>query len=73
MKFGFRKPSLRKSLAARTSIRRAIRSEIRVPRELGWITNPRKAAYNRIYHRTTRSCFGTLMIMFLAALALIYK
>jgi hypothetical protein len=55
MRFGFRVPSLRKRIAARTSWRRAVRSSLglRAPRGWGWITNPRRAAYNRIYNRTT--------------------
>jgi hypothetical protein len=55
MKFGFRKPSLRKSIAARTSVRRYVRRSLglRAPRGWGWLTNPRKAAYNRVYRRTT--------------------
>ena len=55
MKFGFRKPSLRKSLAARTSMKRFIRHSLglKAPRGWGWLTDPRRAAYNRVYHRTT--------------------
>ncbi|HHV96125.1 MAG TPA: hypothetical protein GXX37_06580 [Clostridiaceae bacterium] len=59
MKFGIRKPSLRKSIAARTSIKRYARHSLglKAPRGWGWFTNPKKAAYNRIYHRTTFSIF----------------
>ncbi|HSU66580.1 MAG TPA: hypothetical protein VLJ39_06900 [Tepidisphaeraceae bacterium] len=55
MKFGFRKPSLRKSIAARTSWKRYVRHSLglKAPRGWGWLTNPRKAAYNRVYRRTT--------------------
>jgi len=55
MKFGFRKPSLRKSIAARTSVKRYVRHSLgfKAPRGWGWLTNPKKAAYNRIYNRTT--------------------
>lgn len=55
MRFGVRVPSLRKRFAARTSWKRAVRSSLglRAPRGWGWITNPRRAAYNRIYNRTT--------------------
>ncbi|WP_373650837.1 hypothetical protein [Schlesneria sp. DSM 10557] len=58
MKFGFRVPSLRKRIAARTSLKRAIvhRLGLKAPRGWGWLTNPRRAAYNRIYNRTTRGC-----------------
>ena len=55
MKWGFRKPSLRKRIAARTSWKRFARNSLRLkaPRGWGWLTNPRKAAYNRLYRRTT--------------------
>lgn len=55
MKFGFRKPSLRRSIAARTSLKRYVRQSmgLKAPRGWGWLTNPRRAAYNRVYYRTT--------------------
>jgi hypothetical protein len=55
MKFGFRVPSLRKRIAARTSVKRFVRHNlgVKAPRGWGWITNPRKALYNRVYRRTT--------------------
>lgn len=55
MKFGFRTPSLRRSLAARTSVKRLAKNALglRAPRGWGWLTNPRKALYNRVYTRTT--------------------
>lgn len=57
MRFGPRRPSLRKKLAARASLKRAIRHRLglKAPRGLGWLTNPRKAAYNKVYNRTTFS------------------
>ena len=62
MKFGFRTPSLKKRIAARTSVKRMIRHNlgIKAPRGMGWITNPKKAAYNRIYSRTTKGCLVIL-------------
>jgi len=55
MKFGIRKPSFKKSFAARTSWKRAVRHSLglKAPRGWGWVTNPKKAAYNRVYNRTT--------------------
>lgn len=55
MKFGFRTPSLKKRIAARTSWKRVVRHSlgIKAPRGWGWLTNPKKAAYNRVYSRTT--------------------
>jgi hypothetical protein len=55
MKFGFRIPSLRKRIAARTSWKRYVRQSLglKAPRGWGWITDPHKAIYNRVYRRTT--------------------
>lgn len=55
MKWGLRKPSLRGRIAARTSWKRYVRQSLglKAPRGFGWITNPRKAAYNRLYRRTS--------------------
>lgn len=55
MKLGFRKPSLRKRIAVRTSWKRYVLHSLglKAPRGWGWLTNPRKAAYNRLYRRTT--------------------
>jgi len=60
MKFGMRKPSLKGMFSARTSWKRAARQSLglKAPRGWGWLTNPRKAAYNRVYNRTTFSIFG---------------
>lgn len=58
MKIGMRKPSLKKSFKARTTGRakRAIKRAI-IPgygkKGMGWIKNPKKAVYNKIYHKTT--------------------
>lgn len=58
MKVGFRKPSIKKRVAARTSLKRVVRHNlgIKAPKGWGWLTNPKKAAYNRVYGRTTRGC-----------------
>lgn len=66
MKFGFRAPSLRKMLAARLSPRRQIQQRLglRAPRGWGWLTNPRRAAYNRVYSRSTLSVLGLLKALF---------
>ena len=55
MRFGIRIPSLRKRIAARTSWKRYVRHSLgfKAPRGWGWLTNPRRAAYNRIYRWTT--------------------
>ncbi len=65
MKFGFRKPSLKKRIAARTSVKRVIRHSVglKAPRGFGWLTNPKKAAYNRVYNRTTRGCLSSFIFL----------
>ncbi len=78
MKFGIRVPSLRKRIAARTSVKRIIRHNVglKMPRGLGILTNPKKALYNRIYNRTSISvedavrksgCVGMFLLLFLGS------
>ena len=57
-----RRPSWRKSLAARTSPTRALRRAlgIHTPRGWGWLTNPKRAAYNRVYDRTSISVWSLM-------------
>ena len=57
MKFGLRTPSLKKSIAARVSLKRVIRHNVglKAPKGYGWFTNSKKALYNRVYNRTTFS------------------
>ena len=67
MKFGIRMPSLTKRTAARTSWKRYVRNNlgVKAPRGWGWLTNPKKAAYNRVYNRTSfglRGCVWVLLI-----------
>lgn len=58
MKFGLRTPSIKKSFSARTTGRakRAIKKAI-IPgygkKGIGWLKNPKKAAYNKVYNKTT--------------------
>lgn len=62
MKFGVRKPSIKKSLKARTTgkAKRAIKKAV-IPgygkKGMGCVKNPRKAAYNKIYKKTSFSIF----------------
>lgn len=58
MKFGFRKPSLKKSLKARTTgkAKRKIKSAVNPfygKKGMGLLRNPKKAVYNKIYKKTT--------------------
>ena len=66
MKFGFRKPSLRKRISARTSIKRQVvhRAAIKMPRGYGWIRNPKKYVYNKDYNRTSFDIFRFLKKLF---------
>jgi hypothetical protein len=65
MKFGFRIPNLNKRIAARTSVKRIIRHNLgfKAPRGWGWITNPKKALYSRVYNRTTSGCMVAIMLV----------
>jgi len=60
MKFGIRKPSLKKSFKARTTgrLKRAVKKAV-IPgygkKGMGWVKNPKKALYNKVYHKTTFS------------------
>lgn len=62
MKVGIRKPSLKKSLKARTTgkLKRSVKKDL-IPgygkKGMGWIKNPKKAAYNKIYNKTSVSLF----------------
>jgi hypothetical protein len=74
MKFGFRIPSLTKRIAARTSVKRFIRHNLgfKAPRGIGWITNPKKALYNRVYNKTSRGCLVSLLFSLSIPGALVY-
>lgn len=65
MKFGFRIPNLNKRIAARTSWKRVIRHNlgVKAPRGWGWVTDPKKALYNRIYNRTTTGCMVVIPVL----------
>lgn len=58
MKFGMRKPSLKKSIKARTTGRakRAVKKAV-IPgygkKGSGWMKDPKKAMYNKVYNKTT--------------------
>lgn len=60
MKFGIRKPSIKKTISARTTgrLNRAVKKAI-IPgygkKGMGWITDPKKAAYNKLYRKTSFS------------------
>jgi len=74
MKFGIRTPSLSKRIAARTSFPRFVRHSLgfKAPRGFGWFTNPRRAAYNRIYSRTTFKADNLIVLALMAVFAVLY-
>lgn len=74
MKFGFRIPSLKKRIAARTSVKRFVRHNLglKAPRGWGWLTNPMRALYNRIYNRTTRGCLVLFLVLCGAAFCILF-
>jgi hypothetical protein len=74
MKFGFRTPSIKKRIAARTSVKRVIRHNLglKAPRGFGWVSNPKKALYNKVYNQTSRGCLVSLVFFISVPLFLIY-
>ena len=65
MKFGFRIPSITKRIAARTSVKKIVQNQLglKVPRGYGWITNPHKFIYNKVYNKTTTNT-GCMLTLF---------
>ena len=65
MKVGIRKPSIKKSISARTTGRakRAVKRAL-IPgygkKGMGWVHDPKKAAYNKVYNKTS-ICLGSLL------------
>ena len=60
MKVGIRKPSLKRSFSAMTKgrLKRELKRSINPfygKKGVGWIRNPKKAAYNKVYNKTTIS------------------
>jgi hypothetical protein len=69
MKIGMRKPSLQKSLRARTTGRFKRQTMSMVDpfygkKGMGYIRNPRRALYNKIYRLTTFSVFDVIQKFF---------
>lgn len=58
MKFGVRKPNLKKSFKARTTgrLKRSVKKAL-IPgygkKGMGYIKNPKKAVYNKVYNKMT--------------------
>nr|WP_312578253.1 hypothetical protein [Sedimentibacter sp.] len=69
MKIGLRKPSIKKSIKARTTgrIKREIKGAINPlygKKGIGWIRDPKKAMYNKVYNKTTFSIFDVFKKLF---------
>ena len=62
MKIGLRKPSIKKSIRARTTgkLKRKVKKAVNLfycKKGMGLIKNPKKALYNKVYKKTTFSIF----------------
>lgn len=63
MKFGMRKPSIKKSIKASTTAKykRKVKKAL-IPgygkKGMGWVKNPKKAAYNKVYKKTSFSLWN---------------
>ena len=66
MKFGIRIPSLKKRISARTSIKRQLvhRAGLKMPKGYGWVRNPEKYLYNKVYNKTSFDNFKLLKKLF---------
>ena len=69
MKVGFRKPSIKKKISASTTgkVNRAVKKSVNPlygKKGMGWINDPEKAAYNKIYKKTTTGCLLPMIIIF---------
>lgn len=66
MKIGPRIPSLKKRVAARTSIKRQVvhRAGLKMPKGYGWMRNPKKYAYNKVYNKTSFDVFKLFKKLF---------
>ncbi|MFB1049964.1 hypothetical protein [Paraliobacillus sp. JSM ZJ581] len=66
MKFGIRKPSIKKRISAKTSLKRQLihRSGLKMPNGKGWIRNPKRATYNKVYNKTSFDLFKLIKKMF---------
>lgn len=58
MKFGVRKPNMKKRVKARTTgkLKRKVKSSINPfygKKGMGWIRDPKRALYNKVYNKTT--------------------
>ena len=69
MKVGVRTPNIKGSVSARTTGRanRTLKRMVNPfygKKGMGWLRNPKKAAYNKIYHKTTISTKNLVGLLF---------
>ncbi|HFC9286544.1 hypothetical protein [Clostridium perfringens] len=71
MKFGARKPSIKKSIKARTTgrMKRQIKKSINPlygKKGIGIVNNPKKSLYNKVYNKSSFSIFEIITDSFFA-------
>lgn len=69
MKFGFRKPSIKKSVKARTTgrVKRKVKSSVNPlygKKGMGLVRDPKKAVQNKVYNKTSINPFKFLKKLF---------
>lgn len=69
MKIGFRKPSIKKSIKARTTgrLKRQVKRAVNPfygKKGMGWIRDPKRAVYNKVYRKTTFGIRDLLKALF---------
>lgn len=77
MKVGIRKPSIKKSISARTTgkVKRKFKkltNPFYGKKGMGWINNPKKALHNKIYRKTTISSKQSASCLFICVWYPIY-
>ena len=77
MKIGIRKPNIKKRIKARTTgkLKRSIKKEITPfygKKGAGWVKDPKKAAYNKIYKKTSIGCMIPLTVCILILFYVVY-
>lgn len=73
MYLGPRRFSLKRRISARTSWKRYVRHSlgVKAPRGYGWLTSPKRAAYNRVYYRKNKAWKGAGPVLILLALLIL--
>lgn len=66
VKYGIRKPSLKRRVSAKTSIKRQVvhRAGFKMPRNKSYLRNPKKYAYNKVYNKTSFDIFSLIKKLF---------